>query len=352
MIAGALLFVRAGLVLAACGLAGCGSKTAPLDEAKGVASATAFSVHESDDRLEIRKGDRAILTYRYGGVSRPFFHPVLAPGGAELTRRWPILEAAPGEEKDHPHQKSLWFAHGAVNGHDFWIEGKNAGRIVQKSIVHELADEASVRVWTTNDWVASDGSRVMTDHRVIDFAERGGRRYLDFAVKMLATDGDLVFGDTKEGTMAFRVTPSLRVVGPVAKGHLQMDTGLRDGEAWGTRAAWLHAQGPALGAPDTEASRIGVVIFDHPSNLRHPTWWHARTYGLLAANPFGIHDFTKPSKDPQPRGSGRYELAAGRSLTLRYRFLLHRGTLEAADIQTEYDAYAQATKIEVEEKSR
>jgi len=28
-----------------------------------------------------------------------------------------------------------------------------------------------------------------------------------------------------------------------------------------------------------------VAVFDHPQNLRAPTYWHARAYGLLAQIP-------------------------------------------------------------------
>ncbi|MCA8972688.1 MAG: PmoA family protein, partial [Planctomycetes bacterium] len=264
----------------------------------------------------------------------------------ELTRRWPILPAAAGEEKDHPHQRSLWFAHGDVNGHDFWTEGKEAGRIVQTSIDAKRTTRDTALIRSSNDWIAASGDRVLRDERVLRFVERDGRRTMDFVVRMIASDGDLVFGDTKEGTMAIRLTPSMRVEGKVAKGHLLMSTGLRDTKAWGTRAAWLHAQGPPLGASDE--TLIGVVMFDHPQNLRHPSWWHARTYGLLAANPFGIHAFTKQSKAPRPKDAGRFALAADKTLTLRYRFLLHQGALEAKDIEHEWAAYESAPQLEVD----
>ena len=84
------------------------------------------------------------------------------------------------------------------------------------------------------------------------------------------------------------------------------------------------AQTPVAGI---DGKTIGMAIFDHPSNPRHPTWWHARYYGLVAANPFGIHDFEK-----QPDGTGDLTIPAGKSVTFRYRFLFHEGDYKAADI--------------------
>jgi hypothetical protein len=80
---------------------------------------------------------------------------------------------------------------------------------------------------------------------------------------------------------------------------------------------------------------MGVAIFDHPGNPRHPTWWHVRDYGLFAANPFGIHDFEK-----KPAGTGDYRIPAGQSLTFRYRFYIHRGDASEANVGQFWTDYA------------
>ena len=93
----------------------------------------------------------------------------------------------------------------------------------------------------------------------------------------------VVFGDTKEGTFAIRVRPELQPkeleAKPGVKGRLVNSEGLVDGAAWGKRARWVDYSGAVEGA------MVGIVMFDHPANLRHPTWWHARDYGLCGANP-------------------------------------------------------------------
>jgi hypothetical protein len=56
---------------------------------------------------------------------------------------------------------------------------------------------------------------------------------------------------------------------------------------------------------------------------------------LFAANPFGIHDFEK-----KPPGSGNLTVPLGKSLTFRYRVLLHRGDSKSVPLEALYRSYA------------
>jgi hypothetical protein len=80
---------------------------------------------------------------------------------------------------------------------------------------------------------------------------------------------------------------------------------------------------------------LDVAIFDSPRNLGHPTYWHARHYGLLAANPFGLKEFTHDRHQ-----NGSYMLAAGESLTLRYRVFIHHGDFQQAGVANASRQYA------------
>ncbi len=286
-----------------------------------------------------RRPDRVVVTvdgepfteylFEKEGLRRPVLFPLHGPHGLTLTRSWPVGPKAPGDPIDHPHHESFWFAHGDVNGHDFWT-GKGGVRIEQVSLDH-VGDG---RIEATSRWVTADGTVVCTDRRVLAFAAEGDDRIIDHTITITASHGPLVFGDTKEGTMALRVRPELNVTqaegGPPATGHYLNDSGDRDAAAWGKPAAWVDLSGPLDGKP------VGIACFDHPTNLRHPTCWHARDYGLFAANPFGLHDFTKA-----PKGAGRLEVPAGKSLTLRHRWLLHAGDAEAARVAERYAAWAE-----------
>ena len=273
--------------------------------------------------------DRQLFTeYHYADAARPYFYPLLAPSGDNITRHWPMQAMNKDEERDHAHHRSLWFTHGDVNGHDFWTEGRGP-RIVQTKL-ETASDGKQGMIIAENEWRAKDGTVVCTDQRVHRFMTSGDSRIVDFEVTIRASHGKVVLGDTKEGSMAFRVAPTLRLRGAVAAGTIVNSEGVTGQAAWGKRARWCDYYGPLDG------ETAGIAIMDHPDNPRHPTWWHARDYGLCGANPFGISYFEK-----KPRGCGDMTIAHGEQVTFKYRTLIHNGTAEAADIAQEYARYTE-----------
>jgi hypothetical protein len=195
------------------------------------------------------------------------------------------------------------------------------------------------RFTATTQWIGPDKKTVLTDERRITVtALPGGERTLDFDITLKATAGDVLIGDTKEGTMALRLCPSLSLnssksgvnTGP-STGHAFNSKGDRDVAIWGKRANWVCYYGP-----DPKGNAVGVVMFSHPHNLQSPTPWHARDYGLFAANPFGLHDF-EPDK---PVGAGDYTIKKGGSLTLRYRFYFAKGTPSPDALEKRFEKYA------------
>lgn len=313
------------LVLLACTPLLAGSRSRGKEPPGGV------SIVRQEGVLVVRFGGELFTEYHYADTRRPYLYPVNAPGGVPVTRGYP-MEERPDEARDHPHHQSLWFAHGDVNGFDFWHGGKGNERIQHDEIlqVEAKGDVGLVRV--RNLWLAGEGEGelVLTEERTMRFGETSGGRTIDFELELAAPeDREVRFGDTKEGTMALRLAPSLRLRGKVAQGRALNSEGLRDGECWGKRAAWVDYSGPVGDAI------LGVAIFDHPDNPRHPTWWHARDYGLFAANPFGVHDFEK-----KPAGTGDLVVPPGESLVLRYRVWIHEGEGEAAALQEAFEEYA------------
>jgi hypothetical protein len=281
----------------------------------------------------------ALMTDKNGNTTtnptkHTYYYPLIGPGGVNMTRSWPMNPDAQNEEKDHPHHRSLWFAHGAVNGVDFWAETPKSGKIQHAGFVEVVSGKDAGWIKSTNKWVAPDGKTVCTDERVFRVHNRpGNERLFDFEITIQApVDRDVLFGDTKEGTMAVRVNEEMRLThgkNKPGKGRIVQSSGVLDAQTWGKRAEWCDYNGPING------KTVGIAIFDHPSNPVHPTYWHVRDYGLFAANPFGIHDFEK-----KPAGTGNLNIPAGKSVTFKYRFYIHEGDEKQAKVAERYKDYA------------
>ena len=290
-------------------------------------------ITQLDDRLRIEINGALFTEYHFKNATRPYLYPILGPDDLPMTRDWPMKEAE-NEEKDHKHHRSLWFDHGEMNGVDFWSEEPRAGKTVHDEFTEIKSGRESGIIRSKNKYVAPDGKVVCTDDRTLRIYNRRDERLFDFDITLHASDGDLTFGDTKEGMMAMRLNETMRQ-GPnkfnkgKPTGHIVNSEGVRDGETWGKRAAWCDYYGPVNG------KIVGVAIFDHPQNPRHPTSWHVRDYGLFAANPFGLHDFEK-----KPAGAGDLKVSAGQSVTFRYRFYIHRGDEKEGKVAQHYAEYA------------
>jgi len=297
-------------------------------QAGGIKRVQGVKIVKADKKLKVEINGKLFTEYNYQDVPRPFFYPVIGPAGVSIIRHWPMKEGK-DEARDHRHHRSLWFTHGEVNGHDFWTEGRGSGKIFHDKFEKITSGRDVGIIQSRNKWVARDGKVVCTDTRTHRFYNRPDGQIMDFEITIHASNGRVVLGDTKEGSMAIRLAPTMRVEGKVGKGHIINSEGHRDGAAWGKRADWCDYYGPVNG------EIVGVAIFDHPSNPKHPTWWHVRTYGLFAANPFGVHDFEK-----KPAGAGDIIIPDGESLTFKYRFYFHKGDQVQAKVAEQYRQYA------------
>lgn len=272
----------------------------------------------------------------HGGPNKPFFFPILTPDGHNFTRGWPVAPQ-PGETHDHPHHRGLWFTHGDVNGIDFWGEEAGAGKTVNLawSDLSSGPVYGEFRAYTA--WRGPNGNLVATDIRSVRvYRLPGGDRLMDFAVTVSPGAAPLVFGDTKEGSFGLRVADSLALTAHDGAA-ITTSSGVDGKKAWGKPNDWVDFSGPIAG------STYGIAIFDDARNLRHPEPWHARDYGLFAANPFALHAFGLG-----PEHAGNYTVPIGGELTLRYRLLFHQGDAAAAGVAEQYAAFADPPAVSVQ----
>lgn len=290
------------------------------------------------DKVEFRIGGKLFTSYYYAGdIIRPFLFPVIGPGGKGVTRNFPQIKDVPGESYDHHHHRSIWVAFGDVNGSDNWSEDEGCGRVLHREFLEKSSGPVFGRIRTLNDWVDSKGKKVMEEERTVtiyNLPDTG--RLIDLGVVFRATEGDVKFGDTKEGGIA-----SVRVATSMDgdKGGLITNSygGITERETWGKFAHWCDYSGPVDGRT------VGVAIFDTPGNFRYPTGWHVRDYGLFSANPFALSAYA--GDDPNIDGS--HVVKAGELFPFRYRLYIHDGNAKTAKVAEQYHGYINAPRAEV-----
>jgi len=290
------------------------------------AAAEKFELIETKEGVTVKLDGQLFTRYLKNSGGKPVLWPIIGPTGKEMTRQHPLGPALPTERKDHPHHRSFWFTHGDVNGISFWHEGNKQGRIVHKKFA-ELAAAPKAQIVTTNDWVSHTGEKQCEDIRRLTFHADGKARVIDFEITIVASEGEVKFGDTKEGCFGIRVPGTMKVSSQPG-GKIVNSHGHEDKAAWGKQAPWVDYYGPV------EGETLGIAILNHPSSFRYPTYWHVRTYGLFAANPFGLHNFVGKDKD------GSHTLNRGESFTLRYRVIFHAGDTDEANIQEAFKKYS------------
>ncbi len=296
-----------------------------------------FSVQERTDPTgwNILHGDQLIAGYIQDSAGRPVVYPIVGPGGHRMTRAYPLEPAGENEKSDHPHHKSMWLTHGDVNGTDFWLDRDHAGKIVQTQ-GNAVVDESGAAVITTeNDWVTKDGTKVLSDTRRFAFSQDKDRFIIDCDFLLKATAGDVNFGDTKEGSFGIRVAGTMKVDAKLG-GKITNAEGEINNAAWGKKSAWVDYAGPVAGDP------VGITIHDHPSSFGYPCRWHVRTYGLFAANPFGVYHFTGGEK------TNGIVLKEGSRMRLNYRVVVYQGDFDFDTAAEDSKQYANDPRPELE----
>ena len=290
-----------------------------LEEGKAGAPAGGVTVADkAGEALEIAIGGTFFTRYNYHSKwTRPFFHPVIGPGGKRVTRSWPMEEGVegPDESHDHPHHTGIYVAHGEVNDVNHWGVGPKAGRQVHREFGRITSGPVFAEIREQLDWVSPQGEGMLAERRTLTIYQLPGEeRLIDVTTSLEARHGPITFGDTKEaGLLSVRVASSME--GTRGAGLIENAFGgRREAETWGKPAPWCHYSGPVDGVIE------GIGVFDHPANPRYPTNWHVRDYGLFSANPFGYHDYF-----PGTERDGSLTLPAGETVTFRDRVYLHRG---------------------------
>jgi hypothetical protein len=296
---------------------------------------------ESDRRVDVLLAGKPLTSYIWpANLAKPALFPIRTDRGQVVTRGYP-LDPRPDEARDHPHHTGLWFNYGDVGGADFW--GNPGGEPSAKrgaSIIHRAVESAHggagrADLTVRADWLMPDGKPALRERTRFAFAAGGGRVAIDRVATLTATDAAVPFPDNKEGMLALRLARSLEHPGrknPQATGVYRSSEGKTGDDVWGTRARWMMLSGQADGAPVT------IAILDHARNPGYPTYWHARGYGLFAANPLGQKVF---SKGKETLG---FSLSPGKPTRFAYRIVLLSRAATPEEIEGEFRRFSSELK--------
>jgi hypothetical protein len=297
-----------------------------------------LKVKKAEKKVDVLVDGELFTSYIHpDNIKKPVLWPVMSPEGNMLTRSYPMVDRE-GDRTDHPHHVGVWLNYGDVNGFDFWNNSEaippddrdGYGTIYHQSIEKTKSGRGKATLVTTSVWKSPKDRVMLNEKAQFDFKAMDDIRIIDRTVTLTAAI-DVKFTDNKEGMFAIRVARELELPsdeptelmdsrGNVTKvekmdntdvkGNYRSSEGIEGAEVWGTRAEWMKL------SSEIDGEEVSLVIIDNPSNPGYPTYWHARGYGLFAANTLGQNVFS------EGREEMNFSLKKGESVTFKYRLVV------------------------------
>lgn len=307
------------------------------------------SVNRLPHRIDIQFDGKPFTSFLYPDtLEKPVLYPLRAANGTVVTRGFP-LNPKPGDPTDHPHHLGLWFNFENLNGLDFWnnsyaipaAKKSQYGWIRTDKILEAKGGSVGVLAYHAN-WTNQAKEVILEETTRYEFSGDVHTRIID-RVTTLKADKEAVFNDAKDGMLGLRLAHELQMPATAdqkftddkgnvtvvkagtdhtANGNYITSAGKTGNDAWSSRGVWCKVYGK-MGADS-----VSIAIIDHPKNPNYPTFWHARGYGLFAANPLGEKIFTNG------KSAKNLTLKKGESVTFRYRVVIEDGkqTLSGAQL--------------------
>lgn len=260
------------------------------------------------EKLTFSHKGAKLLEHRFSSARpKTYVHPLCLADGTPVTLDGP---------EDHVHHRGLMVAWSEVNGIDFWGEVNPAphGEIVHQRFERTSGGNPAV-LTEVNHWIAS-GRVLLRERRTLRVPEPGTTGvWLDWSSEFTAHDEPVLLSAGKHtyNGLGVRVTPAMDGGAVLnARGTIAIE------QANGQNAAWCAYHGGSL----------GIALFDHPSNPRHPNAFFVmnRPFGYLSAAP----TFREP-----------FRLATGAALRLRWGVLTFRGAPDAAAFDRQFQTWSQ-----------
>jgi hypothetical protein len=317
--------------------------------------------NEAERRVDVMIDGQPFTSYIWPDtVKKPVLNPLRTAAGTIVTRGYP-LEPRPGERVDHPHHVGMWFNYGDVNGLDFWNNSdaiKPAERNKYGSIRHVKITRATSGMdrgvlEVETEWLKPDGKALLRETTMFIFRRGQNLRAIDRITTLTALDEQVAFRDNKEGVIGIRVARQLeqpadkpevftdssgkatavpKLDNTGVTGNYRSSEGKTGDAVWGTRGRWTMLTGK-IGQEN-----ITLAILDHPQNPGYPTYWHARGYGLFAANPLGQEVFSNGKEKLN------FTLKPKQSVTFKYRVLILSSEATPTQLDAQYGRFLSEVK--------
>jgi hypothetical protein len=290
-------------------------------------------VRFTKDAIDVNVDGKPFSTFHYGTLdaNKPYLSPLRSASGKVVTRLFP-METVEGESRDHMHHRGLWIAYKGVNDINFWendpsyTERGKYGKIVVRKAEFKQGDKAGT-LTAVIDWNDPNGKTLLVEDRTMTFYSDPKLRTIDILCTLTAGP-EVTFLDAHDGLLGIRLAePFTERKGGVMVNAEGLSTMLK---AWGKRSNWIDYTGVVDG------EKLGVAIFDNPKNLNYPTYWHARDYGLVSANPLARNAFDSSLEE------AHFKLAAGQKWVFRWRVIIHPGDAATAHVADMYKEYLAA----------
>lgn len=308
----------------------------------------AFVQNEKEQKIDVLIDGQFFTAYLYGTkIDKPVLFPLVSVSGITVTRGYPLATRA-NERTDHPHHIGMWFNYGDVNGLDFWNNSDaikkedkpKYGSIRHQKIVAIKPGPYKGELEVSSNWVDINGKILLKETTLLVFSGDNNNRTIDRTTTLTAQNEKVTFKDNKEGVLGIRVTRELEMPsqkpeiftdaqGIATKvavlnnegitGNFLSSEGITGNEVWGTRGNWCMMFGQKNGKD------IAISIIDHPKNPGYPTYWHARGYGLFAANTLG-QEILSAGKEKL-----NLSLEPGASVTFKYRVMVTDGSIPSKE---------------------
>lgn len=316
-----------------------------------------LKANKAEKKVDVMVDGKLFTSYIYpSNVMKPVLWPVMSPAGNMLTRSYGMVNK-PGDRTDHPHHIGVWLNYGDVNGLDFWNNSEaipperkdRYGSIYHKSIDKVESGDGKAMLAVSADWKSPSNELMLEEKTKLEFTVVNNVRIIDRETTLTAVIDEVNFNDNKEGMFAIRVARELelpserpttlvdshgvetkvdKMDNTYVKGNYRSADGVEGKEVWGTRCRWMKL------ASEIKGEQVALVIIDHPENVGYPTYWHARDYGLFAANTLGQKIFS------DGKNTLNFSMRKGQTVTFKYRLIVAAENLSDQKINYLADEYA------------